>query len=338
MSWDKILGHEQIVSQFRQRLARGKLGSSFLFIGPAGIGKRTLAHELARGLLCDRGGINSLDACDICPACQQTSAGSHPDLELISKPPDKSYIPIDLLIGDREHRMSDGLCYRISMKPYGGLRKVAIIDDADHLNIEGANCLLKTLEEPPPRSVLILIGTSQQKQLPTIRSRCQIIRFQPLSNGHVAQLLLDKEIVNDTAKASEVSRDAKGSLATAIELLDESLLEFRQFFLSQLTEVDQLAHTLGKEVTDFVAQAGKEASARRNRLRQVVGFATEYFRQKVRHECDAGKTSNLRAIELWTDCIDRCVDTESQIHNNANQATLVDCWLDDLLTLQRSSL
>ena len=86
--------------------------------------------------------------------------------------------------------MREGLCYDIALKPYSGRRKVAIIDDADYLNKEGANCLLKTLEEPPPKSLLILIGTSEQRQLPTIRSRCQIVRFQPLPEQDVAELLL----------------------------------------------------------------------------------------------------------------------------------------------------
>ena len=79
--------------------------------------------------------------------------------------------------------MREGLCHDIALKPFRGGRKIAIIDDADYLNQEGANCLLKTLEEPPEKSVIILIGTSQQRQLPTIRSRCQIVRFAPLSTA-----------------------------------------------------------------------------------------------------------------------------------------------------------
>ena len=101
-----------------------------------------------------------LDACGHCPACLQAAAGSHPDLETVAKPPDKSFLPLELLIGDKEHRMREGLCYRLSLRPLLGGRKIAVIDDADYLNAEGANSLLKTLEEPPPGSLLILIGTS----------------------------------------------------------------------------------------------------------------------------------------------------------------------------------
>ena len=116
------------------------------------------------------------------------SAGTHPDLEIVSKPADKRDIPLAAFIGEDDRRMKEGLCHRIGLKPFMGGRKVAIIDDADFLNPEGANALLKTLEEPPPRSVLILIGTTADKQLPTIRSRSQIIRFRPLPEDSVARL------------------------------------------------------------------------------------------------------------------------------------------------------
>ena len=121
--------------------------------------------------------------------------GTHPDVHLLARPADKAFIPVELFIGDKEHRMREGLCYDISLKPYSGRRKVAIIDDADYFNKEGANCLLKTLEEPPPKSVLILIGTSEQRQLPTIRSRCQVVRFRPLAESDVAEILVEQGLV-----------------------------------------------------------------------------------------------------------------------------------------------
>jgi len=113
------------------------------------------------------------------PRACKSRPKTHPDFYIVEKPADKSSIPLALFVGDDDHRMREGLCHDIGLKPFMGGRKVAIIDDADHLNEEGANCLLKTLEEPPPCSVLILIGTSADKQLPTIRSRCQTIRLVP---------------------------------------------------------------------------------------------------------------------------------------------------------------
>ena len=105
----------------------------------------------------------------------------------------------DTFIGDEDHRRSEGLCHDINLKPSLGGRKIAVIDDADYLNAAGVGGLLKTLEEPPPRAVLILIGTSPAKQLPTIRSRCQLIWFRPLPLDVVAELLVSRGLVADRA-------------------------------------------------------------------------------------------------------------------------------------------
>ncbi len=131
-------------------------------------------------MLCKTRRSMPLEPCGRCESCRLFAAGSHPDLDVVGLPKDKSTLPLELFIGDKEHRNQDGLCHRIAFRPFFGGRKVAIIDDADRFSQESANCLLKTLEEPPPRSLMILIGTSPSKQLPTIRSRSQVVRFQPL--------------------------------------------------------------------------------------------------------------------------------------------------------------
>ncbi len=227
MSWHGIEGHDAVVELFRRALERQRLASSFLFAGPSGIGKRTFALKLAQAMLCQSGPEAALDPCETCPSCTMVLAGTHPDLDLVGKPADKAFLPLELLIGQREHRRQEGLCHNISLKPFMGGRKIAVIDDADFLNAEGANCLLKTLEEPPPQSVLILIGTSPAKQLPTIRSRCQLVRFQPLSAEVVAEVLLSKGLVADAAEARRLAQHAEGSVQRALELADPALWAFR---------------------------------------------------------------------------------------------------------------
>ncbi len=117
MSWQGIQGHDENVERFRRILASGRLASTFLFVGPPGVGKRTFALKLAQALLCQAVPDIELNPCGTCPSCQQVAAQSHPDLELIAKPSDKSFIPVEVFIGDREHRMRDGLCHNISLKP-----------------------------------------------------------------------------------------------------------------------------------------------------------------------------------------------------------------------------
>jgi len=350
MTWHEIQGHDQVVEQFRQALRRGRLASTFLFVGPPGIGKHTFALKLAQALLCENSPADDLEPCGQCPACQQVAARTHPDLILITKPVDKSFIPVELLIGDREHRMREGLCHDIALKPYCGGRRIAVIDDADFLNQEGANCMLKTLEEPPPKSVIILVGSSEQKQLPTIRSRSQVVRFRPLPPETIAQLLVSKGLVDDPQTAARLAAMSEGSMRRALELADEALDEFRVALLAHLSEPQADSVEFAKSVGPFVEQAGKEAPPRRARMQQMFGMAADFYRQLMRSlaglpiEGDQALVGAVQAAyavwpgdqEAAAACLERCLEAQWQVQANANQATLIDCWLDDLAAIARS--
>ena len=345
MPWNDLLGHDAIVDRFRRSLAAGRFASTFLFVGPAGIGKRTFALKLAQALLCETNPEAEFEACGHCPSCQQVAARTHPDLALVSRPDDKSFIPLELLIGDDEHRMREGLCHDISLKPFQGGRKIAIIDDADYLNQEGANCLLKTLEEPPPKSVIILIGTSEQRQLPTIRSRAQVVRFQPLTRDVVRKLLREEEVVVTDVEADELAQLSDGSLQQALALADPEIREFRQSWLQFLSAPGEQAFTFSKELSTFVDAAGKEAPARRARLHQVARWGADFYRQlmarleghKVKTDPALEQSLTLaakkqRITEAAANNLERCIDAQGQIDANANLATLIEGWLDDLVT------
>jgi DNA polymerase-3 subunit delta' len=337
-----LRGHDALADRFRRALGRGKLASTFLFVGPAGIGKRAFAMKLAQSVLCERVAEERLAPCGECPSCRQVLARSHPDVELIAKPADKSFIPVELLIGDAEHRMRAGLCYNIALKPFSGRRKVAIIDDADFLNKEGANCLLKTLEEPPPRSILILIGTSEQRQLPTIRSRCQIVRFAPLAESDVAELLVDRGLCADPAVARQAAARGEGSVSRAALWCDEELIEFRRQLLETLSLRDFELLPAARFVGQFVDAAGKESAAKRDRQRLVVSMAEEFYRAvllAIVSGSAAGEQELQNAVqrasrslgdEAATACLDVCLDAYAHIDANANQATLIEWWLDEL--------
>src|SRR5262245_28280896 len=279
MTWQNIRGHDRVVEKFRRALSKGRLASTFLFVGPPGIGKGTFALKLAQGLLCERVPERQLNPCGECPSCHQVLSLNHPDVDVIAKPAVKAFIPVELLIGDLEHRMRAGLCYNIALKPFSGRRKVAIIDDADYLNKEGANCLLKTLEEPPSNSVLILIATSEQRQLPTIRSRCQIVRFQPLGQADVAELLLQSGICNDAAIAQTAAVQSQGSLERAAWWTDASVFEFRRELIHVLSQPELDLQPAAKMIGQFVDAAGKDSAAKRQRLRLVISIGEELYRE-----------------------------------------------------------
>jgi DNA polymerase-3 subunit delta' len=343
MSWHGIEGHDATVALFRRALERRRLASSFLFAGPAGIGKRTFAVKLAQAMLCPRRPEAALDPCETCPSCTMVLAGTHPDLDLVGKPADKATLALELFIGDLEHRGQEGLCHNLSLKPFMGGRKIAVIDDADFLRAEGANCLLKTLEEPPERSVLILIGTSPAKQLPTIRSRCQLVRFQPLAAEVVAEILLAKGLAADAAEARRLARHAEGSIRRAVELADPALWAFRAALYERLAAPVLESVRLAPTVAAFVEEAGKEAPARRARLRQVVGFAAAFYEGLLKVQSGAAPPDDPDLRRFLDEAVrrspagaaaaarlDRCLEALEEIDRNANQATLIEAWLDAL--------
>jgi len=346
MSWQSIRGHDQQVERFRRALVRGRLASTFLFVGPAGIGKRTFALQLAQGLLCDRVQEERLDPCGECPSCRQVLALSHPDVEVLGKPADKNFIPVEMLIGDKEHRMQEGLLYNISRKPFSGRRKVAILDDADYLNKEGANCLLKTLEEPPPKSLLILLGTSEQRQLPTIRSRCQIVRFNALAENDVAELLVERGLCTDAAMARRAAAHSRGSLSLALLWCDERMSEFRSQLLGVLSHREMDAPAAAKLIGQFVDEAGKESALKRERLRLAVSLAEEFYRAALlqlaagRPPADAELAAAVTAALRWlpsdeaaADRLDLCLAAYAHIDANVHQVTFIEWWLDGLFNI-----
>jgi DNA polymerase-3 subunit delta' len=264
--WQRVRGHEAQVEGFRRAVRRGRLAHAYLFTGPAGIGKRLFAVELAKALFCEGNTGDELEACDRCPACAQVEAGTHPDFYPAARPPDSLEFPIELM---RE------LCQGFALKSARGRGKVVVIDGADDLNRESANCFLKTLEEPPPRSVLILVGSSPDRQLPTIVSRCQVIRFAPLPRQTVSELL-QAQGVDDPALRDRLARLSGGSVGGALALAEPQLQEFRRALIEGLTRVPPDAVGVAVQWQELAEEAGKEAALQRRRaqlaLRLLVDF------------------------------------------------------------------
>jgi len=265
-------------------------------------------------------------------------------MDLIGLPTGKRRLPLELFLGDRDHRHQEGLCHNIALRPRLGNRRVALIDDADCLTTESSNCLLKTLEEPPHGAVLILIGTSRSRQLPTILSRVQIVQFDPLPTEVVSKLLVDLEIATDEANASMLAQRSEGSLHTALELADPELWALQERLLPQLLPAAFDSVRMASELIALVNQAGKEAEVRRQRLRAIFRMVGDLFRRVLRASCGVAEDRGdpqRKALEAWLRlgpavqlcalaALDRCIEAELQLDRNANQATLLECWLDDL--------
>lgn len=324
--WSTLIGHSQIQQWFSTAIAKGRMGGSFLFVGSHGVGKRTVATLLARTLLCDSVPARQMQPCGTCEACVQVAAETHPDLIRLSKPADKSVIPVELLIGPVEARMQQGFCRDVRLKPYCGRRKIAILEDADFLNEEGANCLLKTLEEPPSDAVIILIGGSEQRQLPTIRSRCRTIRFLSPTGQDAARFL--RQIHGVEASDQQIAdavETSGGDMLVAARLLSGETEELRSAIGTQLESVHPDPVAIQRIIAKHVDNAGKEARLRRGAMRDVFSMAVQHYRQQLRRDAAASLVSSDTQARL-----DRSLRALREVDRSANQSTLIECYAADI--------
>jgi DNA polymerase III subunit delta' len=331
VSWKRVRGHEAQIEAFTRAVRRGRLAHAYLFVGSSGVGKRLFAVELAKALLCESPPNDGrLEGCDRCPACAQIDAGTHPDFFTGARPPESTVFPIDLM---RE------LCQHFSLKAARGRGKVVVIDDADDLNDESANCFLKTLEEPPAGSVLILIGSSTDRQKQTIVSRCQVVRFYPLPSETVAELL-QAQGVDDEALRGRLARLSGGSTGQALALADAGLAEFRQTLLAGLTRPRFDPVALSKAWIEFVQDAGKEAVHHRRRARLVLRLLIDFLRAALGFGLTGASASSeddqplLEAMtqranaDQITSLLERCLEADYQIERNVGTALAVEALLD----------
>ena len=275
MPWLSLRGHDRVVDSIRRAMQGGRLPHAFLFVGPEGIGKLTFALRLAQALLCERVPEAELAPCGVCPGCVQVLGGTHPDLLRVARPEDKHELPI---------RVIRDLCLDLGLKPARGGRKVAIVDDADDMNDEAANAFLKTLEEPPDRSALILIGTSAELQLDTIISRCRVVRFDPLPAAELASVLVEQGVVDDIKNADRLAALGEGSVARARGLSDPTLADFRRGLFNEIAAPNGFdAPALAQRVDAFIKSAGKESAPQRERARLVIGELVRLFRGTFWH-------------------------------------------------------
>jgi DNA polymerase-3 subunit delta' len=333
VSWQRVRGHEAQIRAFERVVQRGRLAHAYLFTGPPGIGKRLFADELAKALLCEAGTGERLEACDCCAACLQVAAGAHPDYFTAGRPEESLELPLSVM---RE------FCQHFALKPARGRGKVGILDDADSLNEESANCFLKTLEEPPSGSVLFLIATSAERQLPTIVSRCQVVHFHPLAEETVRELVRAQGI-EEEGLLRRLARLSGGSPGQALALADPALWEFRRRLLDGMVQARCDSVALAHAWIAFVEEAGKEAAAQRRRASVVLRFLIQALAAAL--TLSVGGTpsvveeEDLRILqqlvdradaETLLDLLDRCLEGDFQIDRRAQLVLVLEALLDSL--------
>lgn len=227
MHFDSILGHNQQKKILLKSKKENRVSHAYLFCGVEGIGKKLAAIEFAKTLNCLNLNENEQKKCE-CTSCKKIEKLIHPDVLVYEYTKEKN-IKVDQIRDDIEQK--------IYLRPYEGNYKVFILDDAERMNVNAQNAFLKTLEEPPQYSVLILITSTPDILLPTIRSRCQTINFNPLPDELIQnELKKNSELNSDDIKiASQISN---GSLGKALKITKESL-EKRNEVIEKITNINQ---------------------------------------------------------------------------------------------------
>ena len=224
MGFPQIIGHEPQKEFLRNSVRKNRISHAYLFSGPEGVGKKLVAIGFAKLINCSENGAESLD-CE-CVSCAKTEKGLNPDVLVFGYPGEKT-IKVDHVRQDVERL--------IHLAPYENPYKVFIIDGAQRMNFNAQNAFLKTLEEPPPNSVIILITTLSDLLMPTIRSRCQSVVFQPLETGQVKSFLEKEKPEGDDPEL--VSRISGGSISRALGT-DDDYLRKRTEYVDCVMAVD----------------------------------------------------------------------------------------------------
>ncbi|MEM1445123.1 MAG: DNA polymerase III subunit delta' [Planctomycetota bacterium] len=351
-----ILGQGTAIGQLQAMLASGRLHHGLIFHGPAGVGKFTTAVALARRVLCHQPETTLTGetlACGHCASCKlfrpppedeagdddaNASGVAHPDLHVVTKELSRysddanvrarklTNIPVDVL---KEHLI--GPAFRSAQLGHG---KFFIVDEAELIRGEGQNALLKTLEEPPSGTTIVLVTSSEERLLPTIRSRCQRIAFVPLPPDDVARFIHREAPQLDGNSAAWVARFADGSLGRAALALEHGLTAWADALLPMLQGLSQgrAVPEFGEASADRIeafaegwvkanANASKEAANKlaADLLAQLItAEARHVLRQRANDIPASDPISGDNALGPWLSVIDAVSAFRGRLGSNVN--------------------
>jgi DNA polymerase-3 subunit delta' len=289
-----LINQEQPIRILTTLLRNGTLPHALLFTGTEGVGKQAAAVALAMACNCQRalpeskadhrsgqdpanssGKFNliTMDACGVCKSCRKIAAGNHPDIIRIQSI--GPFIKIDQI---------RSLLQTLAMKPYEAITRVAILSEAQAMNAAASNALLKILEEPPSRSMLVLTATQKSDLLPTIVSRCQNVGFNPIPKKKIASWLKDKHGI-EQQPADIISAMANGSFSRAQMMVEDNWLQRRKWVID---EMDRLSLQPIARLFSLAEKLSKEKEA----LAQNLEIIKVWFRDLIINRYDAAKIIN----------------------------------------------
>ena len=284
MPFDEIVGHRAVVARIASAVARDSLPPSVLFTGPAGIGKRLLATAVAQALNCAaprrRASRPVIDGCGACSACRRIANGTYSDV-LFLEAGEGGSITIDQVRVAIE---------QVGYRPFEGRRRVIVVDDADLLVPAAQNALLKTLEEPPPCSQLVLVTARPDMLLDTVRSRCPRLRLGLLGVEEVEEILGRRGIGHRAARAAAAA--AGGSAGRALRMTSRDQEGIRDAAVRLLRSVSAARDARGRlaGAKDFAAGKGSKRApaADRHEVRERLRAVASLLRDMAAVSAGAG--------------------------------------------------
>jgi len=295
-NWN-MLGHEWAVEMLRQHAARGDVRHAYLFCGPPGVGRRTLALRLAQALNCTSP-VEPGIPCGTCRDCRQTDAMQHPDLNVIQAVDEDGNPKIN---GTLKVDQIRAVQHSLSLRPYQAKFRVALFLRFQEANDNAANALLKTLEEAPAHAILLLTADTPEQLLPTIISRCEILRLRALPVGAIETDLLSRGV--DDERARLLAHISGGRPGYARSLVDDlTLLEKRE---ERLNDLQTLLSATRVEKFSYAEKLAKDKDA----MRQTILVWLSYWRDVM-----------LRTAQAETPLVN--VDRNMEIESLAGQVDL----------------
>lgn len=229
LRFQDILGQDQIKEYFQNALKRHQFSHAYILTGEAGMGRKSLANAFAMTLQCENG---ETEPCGTCHSCKQFLSGNHPDVIYV-----RHEKPASIGVDDVREQVVDD----VAVKPYSSPYKIYIIDDAELLTPQAQNALLKTIEEPPEYAVIFFLTTNAESFLPTILSRCTVLKLKPLYDSVIKDYLI-KECKVSAHQADICTAFARGNLGKAIALSSsEEFMQLQELVMRLLKKVSEMA-------------------------------------------------------------------------------------------------
>ena len=285
--FDEIIGNEQIKEELKKVALENKVSHSYMFVGIEGIGKQMMAKDFAQMILCTN---ETNKGCHQCKSCIEFMSNNHPDFLYLE--PDGNSIKIEQI---------RYLQRKIQEKPIISDKKVYIINDADKMTTEAQNCLLKTLEEPPEYSTIILIGSNENAFLNTIKSRCMKIPFKPIEAKYV------KQYMEKTYEMTNISQNMleafQGSIGKAILLKDKK---------EQYENIESMVEKLDKTDMTELMKLGEPLYQSKDEIMNILDYINIILLKLSKENTQ------------YANCIDIIENTKKRLNQNANYDMCID--------------